>query len=99
MTIKTIKELGFESSVYFSLSDGTPEYEEVIIGVSTDGNIIYSMEKMVAWLVEKDGITEEQAREHIDYNVIRSLPYAKSLVDDDEAIPPIIMEYEAEDYD
>lgn len=54
---------------------------------------------MVEWLVKKDGITEEQAREHIDYNVIRSLPYAKSLVDDDEAIPPIIMEYEAEDYD
>lgn len=44
MTIETIKDIGFEKSIYFE-AGGEPEYEEAIIGVSTDGNIIYSMEK------------------------------------------------------
>lgn len=31
---------------------------------------------MVEHLVETDGMTEEEAVEFIDYNTIRSLPYA-----------------------
>ena len=33
---------------------------------------------MIEWLVEKDGITQEEAIEWIEYNTIRAIPYAGS---------------------
>ena len=37
--------------------------------------VVYSYEKMVEALMAEDGMTDEEAREFIDYNTIRALPY------------------------
>ena len=60
----------------------TPSYPSAVTGVSEeyqDGvqkiRVVYSYEKMVEALVAEDGMTDEEAREFIDYNTIRALPY------------------------
>ena len=50
-------------------------YDDALIGVSEDNRAIYSYVKMIDWLVEKEGLTELEAMEWIDYNTIRALPY------------------------
>lgn len=50
-------------------------YDDALIGVSDDNRAIYDYDRMVTWLVEKEGFTEEDAVEWIDYNTIRALPY------------------------
>ena len=54
-----------------------PSYEEAIIGLTEDGNVCYSFEKMVESLIGDDMDTSE-AIEFIEYNTIRALPYFKS---------------------
>lgn len=50
-------------------------YDDALIGVTEDGRAIYDFEKMVTWLVETEGFTEEEAVEWIEYNTLRALPY------------------------
>jgi hypothetical protein len=49
---------------------------------------------MVEWAMKEYGWDETEAVEWIDYNTIRSLPYARSIAGHGE--PPIIM-YRMED--
>lgn len=64
-------ELGYSSSVIFE----NPDYDSAIIGVSLDGRVMYDFDLMVKHLVEKDGMTEDDAVDFIEYNTIRALPY------------------------
>ena len=50
-------------------------YDDALIGVTIDDRAVYDFEKMVKWLVEKEGFTPEDAIEWIEYNTIRALPY------------------------
>lgn len=50
-------------------------YDNALIGVSWDGRTIYDFEKMVDWLMEKEGWSDNEAIEWIEYNTIRGLPY------------------------
>lgn len=50
-------------------------YDNSIIGVSTDGRVVYSYEKMVQELMSDEGMSEMEAIEWIDYNTIRAIPY------------------------
>ena len=52
-----------------------PAYDNSIIGVSTNGNIIYNLENMVNELSVDENIFKSQAHEWIEYNTIRALPY------------------------
>ena len=52
-----------------------PDYDAAIIGVSTDGNVIYDYDKMIGCLMD-EGMDYDEAIDFIDYNAIRSLPYA-----------------------
>ena len=61
----------FNDIVLFSNFD----YEDAFIGISHDDRAIYDWEKMVEYLINKQGMTEEEAIEWIDYNTIRSLSY------------------------
>jgi hypothetical protein len=67
-------DLGYEDIIIFE----NESYDDALIGVSHDERAIYSFEKMIEWLVEKDGITQEEAIEWIEYNTIRAIPYAGS---------------------
>lgn len=50
-------------------------YDDALVGVSEDNRAIYDYNKMVEWLMETEGFTEEEAADWISYNTIRALPY------------------------
>lgn len=50
-------------------------YDDALIGVSEDGRVIYDFDKMVEWLMKKEGWTDIEAIEWIETNTIRALPY------------------------
>lgn len=74
----TNKELlvcsGYENIIVFE----NPSFEGALIGVSSDDRAIYSYEKMVESAIQQEGWTEEEARDWIDYNTIRSLSYVEN---------------------
>lgn len=78
---------GYDDSVII------PEYDDVIIGVTTDGAVVYDMQKMVECFVRDNfkGVMNDdnvvRAIEGLEYNTIRALPYANKL-----GVPPVIME-------
>ncbi len=51
-------------------------YDNSIIGFTEDGRAIYDYQKMVEELMQDDNCSMEDAMEWINYNTIRSLPYA-----------------------
>jgi len=79
MNLDEVKELlterGYENSVLFE----NPSYVDAIIGVSDEGSVCYSYEKMIKYLMDTDKMEYDEAMEFIDYNTIRALPYASSL--------------------
>lgn len=50
-------------------------YDDALIGVSEDGRAIYDYEKMIDWLMNKEGWSDDEAVEWIEYNTLRALPY------------------------
>ena len=70
-------------SIIDSLEEGTvilenPSYESAIVGVTEDNRLVYCIKKMVKFLMDKDGMSEEDALEFINYNTIRALPYMEN---------------------
>ena len=63
--------------------------DDAIIGIDVDGHVVYSYDKCVDCMV-KEGMTDEEAMEWVDYNTIRAIPYMGDK-------HPIIM-YNAEDF-
>lgn len=63
-----------------------PAFDDSIIGISTDGRIIYSMYNMIEELSKDEDICLEDSFDFIDCNTVRSLEY----IDSDNR--PIIME-------
>lgn len=72
-------DMGHEEALLFD----NPDYDEAIVGVTDEGQVVYDYDKMVQILVERDGYEEMEAIEWIEYNTIRALPYYKN--------PPIVM--------
>lgn len=72
-------DMGHEEALLF---DG-PDYDEAIVGVTDEGQVVYDYDKMVQILVDRDGYEEMEAIEWIEYNTIRALPYFDN--------PPIVM--------
>lgn len=50
-------------------------YDDALVGVTEDGRAVYDFNKMVAWLMETEGLSQDDAIEWIEYNTIRALPY------------------------
>lgn len=67
-----IVDNGYEDVVVFE----NYSYDDALIGITTDNRAVYDYDKMVEWLVEKEGFGEEDAMEWIDYNTVRALGYA-----------------------
>ena len=51
-------------------------YDGSIVGVTTDGRVVYDYDKMVEELMQDENCSYEEAADWIDYNTIRALPYA-----------------------
>lgn len=75
MTLPELKErlidMGHDDATLFV----DPDYISAVIGVSEDGRVVYSYEKMTEHLMENGGMEIEEAQEFIDYNTVRALPY------------------------
>ena len=69
---QAICDMGHEEAVVF---DG-PSFDEAIVGVTDESQVVYDYDKMVRCLQDQDGMTEEEAIEFIEFNTIRALPYA-----------------------
>lgn len=77
MSIKDqILENGYEGVILFD----SPDYDSAFLGVSTDGRAVYSYDRMVEFLVEKEDMTEEDAIDYIEYNSIGSLGFEGSPI-------------------
>lgn len=50
-------------------------YDSALIGVTTNNEAVYSFEAMVEWLMDEEGLSQDDAIEWIEYNTIRALPY------------------------
>ena len=70
-TRNNISEINEEAIVF-----DNPSFDNSIIGMTEDGCVVYSLDLMIQELANEDGISEEEALEFIDYNTIRSIPYA-----------------------
>lgn len=52
-----------------------PSFDNSIIGLSTEGGVVYDLEQMAEELAAEDQIPLDEAYEFIDYNTLRSLGY------------------------
>lgn len=50
-------------------------YDDALVGISHDNRAVYDYNKMIEWLVDNEGFTEEDAADWISYNTIRALGY------------------------
>lgn len=71
---------GYEDSILLE----NPSFSSAIVG-EIEGHVVYSYDLMVEHLAEQykdEGLSEEEAeteaREWIDYNTVRAIPYMKS---------------------
>ena len=67
-----LSELGYEGVVVFE----NFSYDYALIGVTEDNRAVYDFDKMVDWLCKNHSFEYDEAVEWIEYNTIRSLPYA-----------------------
>lgn len=65
-------DLGHEDFVVFT----NPDYDDAIVGITTDNQVVYDYDKMIAHLMKVDDMDSLAAAEFIDYNTLRALPYA-----------------------
>ena len=50
-------------------------YDDALIGVTENGRAVYDFDKMVEWLMNEEGWSEEESIEWIEFNTLRALPY------------------------
>lgn len=67
-------DAGYEGIKYLT----NYSYDDALIGVSEDGRAIYDFDKMVKWLMNETGLSDNEAIEWIEYNTMRALPYMGS---------------------
>jgi len=53
------------------------DYCDALIGTTHDDRAVYDIDLMAKELMEKEGLSEDDAFDHIEFNIIRSLPYIK----------------------
>lgn len=64
-------EFGYEDVIIFK----DYSYDDALIGVSEDDRAIYDYNKMIYWLMKKEGWSQDVAMDWVNYNTLRALPY------------------------
>jgi len=77
-----IAECYNENAIMFD----NPSFDNSVVGVTTDGRVVYSMTSMIEELSEDEDICLEDSLDFIDYNTVRILNYL------DKDTRPVIME-------
>lgn len=62
--IDILVEKGYDDVIIFS----EPSYDTCLIGLTDDYNAVYDYSLMVDWLIEHEGMDEEEAVDFISYN-------------------------------
>jgi hypothetical protein len=55
-------------------------FNRAIVGVTSDGRLCYSEDKILGALQEIDGMDYEEALDYYSFNTVRSLAYEKAKV-------------------
>lgn len=71
MDRKVLADMGYEDSMVFDC----PDYDDAIVGVTTDDRVVYSYDLMVKQLMKEMNCSYEDAVEWIEYNTVRALDY------------------------
>ena len=79
LTIDSLKEWLCENDHEDTVILESPDYLSAIVGISEEGRLIYSYDKMIEHLMTAENMDAEEAMEFIDYNTIRALPYAGEM--------------------
>lgn len=87
MRNEKIRELVSEYCEESMLFDN-PDFDNSIVGMTVDGNIIYDYDKMIQELVNDDNIPYDDAIDFIEVNTIRELEYRRNFYN--EVLPIII---------
>lgn len=59
-----IEDYGYEDVIIYE----NPSYDDAFIGVTNDNRAVYDYDKMVEWLIEKEGMDYDEAVDFISYN-------------------------------
>lgn len=71
MVIKEVREV-LDYLCENSLVYDNPSFDCSIIGISTDGRVVYSLSKMIEEFSKENNISYEEAVEFIDYNTLNA---------------------------
>ena len=77
--VKELKDLLNELEYRNTVVLENPSCLNAIIGITDEGALCYSYEKMIECLMEEDKMEYEDAMEFVDYNTIKVLPYLSSI--------------------
>lgn len=74
-TLDDIKEWLCERECEESKVLENPDYLSAILGVTEDGQVVYSYADMIQDLMETEGMEYSDAVDQVEYNTIRAIPY------------------------
>ena len=74
-SVTFIGEKAFYQTSLTSVVFENPTYRNAVIGVSHEGRVIYSERIIIEDMMFDEGMEYEEAIEHFNYNLLRSLPY------------------------
>jgi hypothetical protein len=63
MTPEEVKELADPEAIQWN------NFDDALVGVDRDGKLVYDIDKMIQALVTRDGMSEDEAIEYLDFNV------------------------------
>jgi hypothetical protein len=63
-------------------------FDSALVGVSSDGRLVYSETKILNALQDEEGMNYEEAVDYYQYNTVRALEYAKA------SVSPIILTHD-----
>lgn len=69
-----------------------PSFDTAIVGVSSDGAVVYSIDLMAEEFARTNDCSYEDAIDFIYYNTLRAIPFASG------GVKPIVIENEFFDY-
>ena len=62
-------------------------FNNALVGVSSDGRLVYSEDKIMGALQDIDGMSYEEALDYYQFNTVRALEYVKG------SVSPIILSH------